>query len=561
MSIAFTESRKDKTAFVNAMLCADKAAPTDHSQSAVAAAAHVSKSFDALTDISPKAWKMASLMIFVAAAILRFYHLELKPLHHDEGVNGFFLARLLREGFYKYDPENYHGPTLYYFALIVAKVNMLLFGEAGFNAFAIRLVPALFGILTVWLILQLRRQIGSIGALCGALLVAISPGAVYISRYFIHESLFVFFTLALVVAAQRYFETARAAYLLLAAIVAALLFATKETAIITIGVLIVALALMSIYARALPATRGKARDDDNDGAGGAKDWSNTPLARFGDIRHLTLLLLCASTLFIAVHIIFYSSFFANYPQGVYDSLKTFAFWTKTGTKDHTKPLWTYLKWLIEEEAALLLLGTMGAIFALRNKRDRFAIFTALWTFGILVAYSLIPYKTPWLMLNAIVPLAIASGYAIDRFSRLSVKDSQWRAAIIVIVCAALMLGSFQTINLNFFHYDDNRYPYVYVHTRREFLLLVDSINAYAAKAGTGTQTTINVMSPDYWPLPWYLHEYKHVWYDGHAPRGEQIVIISEAQEMELRETLSEDYQRIAAYTLRPGIVLVLYTRR
>ena len=44
-------------------------------------------------------------------------HLALKPLHHDEGVNGFFLTNLFRDGVYKYDPANYHGPTLYYIAL------------------------------------------------------------------------------------------------------------------------------------------------------------------------------------------------------------------------------------------------------------------------------------------------------------------------------------------------------------------------------------------------------------------------------------------------------------
>jgi len=41
------------------------------------------------------------------------------PLHHDEGVNGNFLVRLVREGAYNYDPANYHGPTLYYFAAVM----------------------------------------------------------------------------------------------------------------------------------------------------------------------------------------------------------------------------------------------------------------------------------------------------------------------------------------------------------------------------------------------------------------------------------------------------------
>ncbi|MBA2645499.1 MAG: TIGR03663 family protein, partial [Pyrinomonadaceae bacterium] len=55
--------------------------------------------------------------MLLVAAIIRVYALELRPLHHDEGVNGFFLTRLFREGKYEYDPANYHGPTLYYLAL------------------------------------------------------------------------------------------------------------------------------------------------------------------------------------------------------------------------------------------------------------------------------------------------------------------------------------------------------------------------------------------------------------------------------------------------------------
>ena len=66
----------------------------------------------------------------------------------------------------------------------------------GLNTFTIRLVPALFGLGTVWLVLLLRRRLGSVGTLAsiGGKL-AVSPGAVYLSRYYIHETLFVFFTL------------------------------------------------------------------------------------------------------------------------------------------------------------------------------------------------------------------------------------------------------------------------------------------------------------------------------------------------------------------------------
>jgi len=120
------------------------------------------------------------------------------PLHHDEGVNGNFLVTLVRDGKYFYDPQNYHGPTLYYFSAIIPWIVRFFGGKAagdtyGLTTFNIRLITVVFGVATIWLALLLRKRIGEIGALSAAGLIAISPGAIYLSRYFIHESLFVFF--------------------------------------------------------------------------------------------------------------------------------------------------------------------------------------------------------------------------------------------------------------------------------------------------------------------------------------------------------------------------------
>jgi predicted membrane-bound mannosyltransferase len=47
------------------------------------------------------------MAIAVAAVVLRLYDLELKPLHHDEGVNGHFLRLLVEPPHvYRYDPKN-----------------------------------------------------------------------------------------------------------------------------------------------------------------------------------------------------------------------------------------------------------------------------------------------------------------------------------------------------------------------------------------------------------------------------------------------------------------------
>src|SRR5262249_15165455 len=144
-------------------------------------------------------WRYGSWTILVVAAVLRISWLTLKPFHHDEGVNGFFLTGLFRDGVYKYDPANYHGPSLYYFALLSSYVF-------GLDDFAVRFVTVVFGVLTVALVFSLRRYLGTIGTLAAAALVAVSPGLTFFSRYFIHEILLVFFTFALVVCILKYLE-------------------------------------------------------------------------------------------------------------------------------------------------------------------------------------------------------------------------------------------------------------------------------------------------------------------------------------------------------------------
>jgi uncharacterized protein (TIGR03663 family) len=502
------------------------------------------------------------------AAFLRVYDLTLVPLHHDEGVNGNFLVRLVREGSYQYDPANYHGPTLYYFSAFVPWLLRFLFGVSaretyGLTTVAIRLVPALFGLGTVWLVLLMRRYMGTIAALSGALLLAISPGAVYLSRYYIHEMLFVFFTFGIVVAALRFYRERNGWYLLVAAGSAALLFATKETAMISAAVLLIALVITRVYFRlvkkadAPPIAKRKHATRTGSFAGFVEE--------IGGPLNVAVWVTLALLVFFGLNIIFYSSFFTNYPKGVYDALRTFDFWAKTGKDAHVHPLSTYFAWLTKQESALLFLGIVGAAFAVLRPKRRVALFCALWAFGLIAAYSLIPYKTPWLALNFIVPLALVAGYAIQEIYELDKR--RWRFPVVVLA-VALLGGTFQTIDLNFGNYDNDStyYVYVYAHTKRETKELVDEVDKVARQTNQGL-TGITIMSPDYWPLPWYFRNYSRVGYYGRITQTtEPIVIASESQRNDVEAALGAQYRLVpsgsgsGAFPLRPGVDLLLYVR-
>lgn len=562
-------------------------------------------------------WLVNCLLITAVAVFLRFYWLELKPLHHDEGVNGYFLTNLFREGVYKYDPTNYHGPTLYYVALAFSKVF-------GLNTISIRSSVAIFGILTVFLTFFLKKYIGKIGSLAAALFLALSPGMVYISRYFIHEILFVFFSLAIVVSILYFIEGRKAGvfaiaamsllllvcflpsvvnlanligaenatvawlillgfflieaalvffvmrmllswddgrpiYLMLASASTVLLFATKETAFITVGTMAIACVSVWLWRKIYRAVVGKIKENRLE----ALDltWSRFR-ANLGNSTDLILITVAVAAVFIYVGVLFFSSFF-TYPEGVKKAFEAYSFWTKTGSKDHTQNgVWAYLKWGMRIESPIIILSALGTLIALFKARHRFAIFTGFWAFGLFAAYTLIPYKTPWLALSFLLPMCVAAGYAVNEM--LTARDIALKIlGGLTAVVAAGILG-YQTYDLNFVNYDNNDKPYIYAHTKRGFLDLIKQIEYYAEKSGKGKQATIEIVSPDYWSMPWYLNDYPNARFSGQlveANAVEMIVAKKDEQDAQAIEKYSSHYRYVGTYPLRPGVDLMLLVRR
>ncbi|HEX8635227.1 MAG TPA: hypothetical protein VF703_13855 [Pyrinomonadaceae bacterium] len=591
------------------------------------------------------AWWIAYASVLFVAALVRLYQLELRPMHHDEGVNGFFLNNLIRTGKFAYDPTNYHGPTLYYFTLPLALAAERL---QMYGTWTVRLLPLVFGLATIWLALGLRRYIGRVGALAAGALLALSPGVVFFSRYFIHEMMFVFFTLGIVVAALRFYESGappespdgapdapltfgiaaaalmlvaaslvaayvpkyypvalalilfgvgvlvmllkrydgqRSMYLVLAAVSAALLFATKETAFISVGVLLIAWGMTWGYA-SLAARRGwfdareratgrraRGRQTGKGGEGEGRIDTHALVRRLGGRTRIIVLLTAALGLFLFVNILFYSSFFTN-SKGVWDAVEAYKVWKKTGESGFHGYGWhKYLQWLVidrtdtatggkwefGEEPALFLLAAAGALVALlRAPRRRFPLFTALWGFGLLAAYSLIKYKTPWLVLSMLVPFALTGGYLIDWLYR-----RHGRALALGVLGVALAVAAYQTVKLNFVHYDNDRYIYVYAHTKREYLDMLREVDRIAERAGTRFETSINVAAPEYWPLPWYFRDYKRVGYQSRVipTTTDALVITSTTQSAQMEATNGASYQLVGTYPMRPGVTLNLYARR
>ena len=361
----------------------------------------------------------------------------------------------------------------------------------------------------------------------------------------------------------RFFETRRPRYLALAAASLGLLGATKETWIITVGVWLIAIPCTWLWlklrgrstarfwslesgASALPPQSDQGIPE----SGRAKPWSDTRLA------------ILAASVFVVIWVIFYSSFFTNFPQGVIDSVTTYTIWTKTSSAANVYDWTKYFEWLGKAELPILILGFCGIVTALAQARTRFTVFVAFWAMGIFAAYSLIPYKTPWLQLSIILPFVIIAGYLFEQVSqRWSFIVTARVAAYIVLAIAAIVETS-QAVEISLYRYDDSSETYSYAHSSRDFLNLVHEIEKIAAGNQAGKDIGITEMSPEYWPMPWYLRDYSHTGYWGHIEAtNEPIIIAHQSQKAQIEEQFGDRYRLIGEYDLRPGNRLFLYLRR
>jgi uncharacterized protein (TIGR03663 family) len=512
---------------------------------------------------------LAALLIFAAAVALRVPRLSTRPLHNDEAVNAIKVAELWQGGHYAYDPDEYHGPTLHYATLPF----LWLSGARDANDLSdstLRLAPVAFGIGLI-LLLPLftggldRRALGWAG-----LFIAISPAMVFYSRYFIHEMLLVFFTALAMGAGWRYTQTRSAVWAGITGGAIGLMFATKETFVITIAAMMLSLIGTSYWIRRggaaphpgpPPEEREKNLTSAARGLRGLCD---------GFSRRDAIVALAAA---FGVWALFFSSFFTNF-SGLLDSVRTYLPWLKRagGHSPHVHPWYFYLQRLAWfhpvkgpgwSEGLILFLASVGGISALRQRASALPVFLTIYTILLTGAYSVIAYKTPWCLLSFLFGMILLAGFGAStvaaNFKRGTAKYLAWTA--LVLLSAQL---AWQAWRASFVYASDRRNPYVYAQTVPDLLNVVEKVDAVARAGAEGYDTVVKVIAPggDYWPLPWYLRRFKKVgWYEK-LPSDPLAPIIIVASELEARLDETSDHKWIMAglTELRPEKFLELYVK-
>ncbi|MBI5383097.1 MAG: TIGR03663 family protein [Verrucomicrobia bacterium] len=496
-------------------------------------------------------WLGFALLVVTAGALaLRLPQMDARPMHNDEAVNAIKLQSLWEKGEYRYDPDEYHGPVLLYAALPALWLS-------GAKSFAqvkegtLRVVPVIFCAAMVLLLWLLKDGLGRAATLFAGVLTALSPAMVFYSRYFIHEMLLVSFTALLLAAGWRYTQTKRAGWAALAGGAAGLMYATKETFVITLA----AMAGAALLTPAWNAWRQRQAD------------GTSVLRRLWNWRHALLALLTAA----GVAAVFFSSFFTNL-SGLPDAVRTYLPWLNraSGASPQIYPWHFYLERLlwfhqgrgpVWTEAFILILAAIGFVAALRGKglpeaRRSFVCFLAFYTGLLTAAYCAIPYKTPWCALSFLHGWILLAGLGAS----VLLHWRTWRSAQALVGAALALLSGhlvWESIQTSFVNPADRRNPYVFAQTSPDLLELVEKVQAIANVHPDGDQMLIKVMMPggDYWPLPWYLRQFKQVgWWDKlpDDPRA-PVMIVGAKFQAAVEEKVEESHWMAGIFSLRPPV--------
>jgi uncharacterized protein (TIGR03663 family) len=472
-------------------------------------------------------------------AFLRFFLLGIKPPHFDEGINGWFVDQMVKSGFYKYDPTNYHGP-LHFYILFICQTLL------GRNVWAIRLPVVLASIFSIHLTMKFEPFVGRNVSRIAALAMAVSPGFVFYGRYSIHEVWLLLFSMLFILGLLGLWQRGTVNYLWCAGMGLAGMILTKETYIIHVGCAVAAAVVT---------------------------WISHKFNRMPDAKRVrqtwTWLDLFVLTITgIAAIIFFYSGTFLNWP-GVEGLWKTFDAWFKTGSQGagHEKESWYWLMLIGRYEQpvalALLLLASLSVFEFVKYRGVYFSFpvailllwlinmfirpewvlpwsviwmlllgfvlcvgcqflkhaslrYLAIYAVGTLIAYSIVKYKTPWCIISMVWPLLFVFG------ALAGLMPAVFRRGALIVVAVVLTISLALSVRLNYFRCTTETEPYVYVQTYNDIWKLTKPLLRLAKSNPTYYQLIGHLIRTSTYPLPWMLGDFTKVGYYEHNNMPEKL---------------------------------------
>ena len=508
------------------------------------------------------------LIVLLALAVglgwfYRFPGLGLRPMHLDEAILGIKFLEFWQSGWFDYDPKDYHGPVLHYLTLGFAWL-MGWSDPAQVTGDQLRLVLAVLGMGLVLVTLMITDALGRFATGVAALLVALSPMQVFYSRYYIMEMPFVLGLALVMFSCWRYAKDNGWWWLVIAGLSIGALHATKETFVINLA----AMACGWVAARLL--TEGFTQRRSSSMFLGEKRRLSMPGRPW----------MWVAVLAVITSVGLFSGGFRFGSEAVVldvkESVLTYgSYVTRSGGSGHEKPWYYYVMMLfwhrdvfVWSEAMIGGMAVLGMVHAFLGRfpkdgpRQAFQIFLSVYALAALMAYSIIPYKTPWTFLSVQHALILLAGVGVQWVFGWS-KWRTWKA-----LCSALLVaGCWHLCLQNMFTMNDRgranlRAPYVYTHTTDSAVKLVQRLrDLQRLKPAEFAAQVINVDSG--WPLPWYLRDVKTIGYQTRVPAelDAPVIVVDTELAPEIHAKLAGKPYESDFYGVRPGVNVVLMVRK
>lgn len=465
---------------------------------------------------------MLPLFLLLALNLVRLYHLDIRPPHHDEAVNGWFVDGLFRAGYYKYDPQNYHGPLYFYFLAL----SELIFGR---SIEALRVVTVFFGGLLSFSPFLFRRWIGEKAVWIAAFLLAVSPAVVFYSRYAIHEIPFAFFNVVFFYFWLRAREEVFSWKVLLGlGLSLGALACLKENFVIFLGCLFIAEVMTRVYGKEFTFP---------------KKYSNY----------------AAMSVIAFVMIALVYSALGRDGHGIANFFQAFNFWSETGTKGngHQKPFTYWLSVFSTYEWATLL-GVLLAPLSLMKVSQAVRLLSVV-SVGVLMAYSIVNYKTPWCLLSFQWGFILLFAYWCAQVWK------RFKVLVILILGVLGIHSIYQAYDVAYVNVDADHSYYIYGQTYRELMPPIQTIlNRIKADPQLKETMRIQVISAYTWPLPFLLGEIRLVGYhtEQNAPiqLDADYLMVDELLDSKYSSRISGSYSRNVYRARQWASPMVIYTK-
>jgi uncharacterized protein (TIGR03663 family) len=384
----------------------------------------------------------AYVAVALLAGWLRFFRLGLRPLNEAEAVQALAAFRFTH-GAAQATPAG-TIPALF-------SGNVLGFTLLGANDVTARLLPALAGMILVLLPVLLRHRLGRGGALAAALLLAVSPSALYFSRSLDGAILVATCGLAMAVGLINYVDTRRPGFFYLAAGALGLGLCAGP-GILTLALIFAAFGLLLFLGeRLLDRETG---------------WSSLLVAWWAAKGEPGLLARAGATLAATLGLV--AMAFVLNPAGLGDAADLLAAWARgflpeTGGNPAVYPVLLLLVY----EPFVLFLGLFEAGRSIWNSRSSQrqartpgSLFphTALLIFWAIAAFLLVEvagHRPAGNILLVVVPLALLAGQGVERAWHWLAHRTTW-LEVGAVAAVALGVLVFFYLQLAAYSLTDNR---------------------------------------------------------------------------------------------------------